>query len=37
MRVNRLVAEHSPERERPLAGYAVLTGAFLTTSGGFAL
>jgi uncharacterized protein DUF1360 len=27
---------HSPEQERPLGGYAVLTGFFLTLSGAFA-
>jgi hypothetical protein len=29
-------AGHSPDRERPLGGYAVLTGAFLALGGGFA-
>jgi len=28
-------AGHSPDQERPLGGYAVLTGAFLAISGGF--
>lgn len=27
---------HSPDRDRPLAGYGVLTGAFLASCGGFA-
>ena len=30
------LAGHSPDRERPLGGYAVLTGAFLAAVGGFA-
>jgi Protein of unknown function (DUF1360) len=28
-------AGHSPDQERPLGGYAVLTGAFLALAGGF--
>lgn len=30
------VAGHSPRQERPLGGYAVLTGTFLGAAGGFA-
>jgi hypothetical protein len=29
-------AGHSPDRERPLGGYAVLTGTFAVSAGGFA-
>jgi hypothetical protein len=29
-------AGHSPDRERPLGGYAVLTGTFFAAAGGFA-
>src|SRR5581483_6778587 len=32
----RALKEHSPERDRPIAGYAVLSGTFLSLSGAFA-